>query len=484
MCLDVKNFYLGTPMEHFEDLRIPIKLIPLEIITQYALLPLVSDGHIYIEVQKGMYGLPQAGILTNLLLAKRLAPHGYRQTKSTPGLWAHDTFPVTFSLIVDDFGVKYEGLDNVHHLINALEQHITVSKDWTGDLYCGITFHWDYLHHQVDLSMPGYVTAVLHKYHHPPSKRPQYAPHTWTEPAYGQRIQYAPPPDESATASTADITHTQGVVGTLLYYARSVDPTLIVPLSTIASRLSTATTTTMDDVSHPLDYCSTNPDAAIFYYASDMQLKIHSDASYLSEPRTKSRIGGYFFLGNSKHSRCPSLSSGSLMFQYMVLKHIVSSISEAEYGALFVNAKTGTVTRETLKEMGHPQDATELKTDNTTADGIANKTVLQKRSKSMDMRNYWIQHHIEQRQFDVSWAPSEDTNLGDYFTKHHSPSHHKRLRPSYLHSQADPMVRHNTKHPVLRGCVNLCTNSQTENVPVPSLGPHPCDYTGVPTVCR
>jgi hypothetical protein len=54
MCLDVKKFYLGTPMEEFEYLRIPIKRIPLEIITQYNLLPLVSDGHIYIEVQKGM----------------------------------------------------------------------------------------------------------------------------------------------------------------------------------------------------------------------------------------------------------------------------------------------------------------------------------------------------------------------------------------------------------------------------------------------
>jgi hypothetical protein len=172
MCLDVKKNYLGTPMDQFEYLRIPIKLIPLEIISQYVLLPLVSDGHIYIEVQKGMYGLPQAGILANLLLAKRLAPHGYRQTKFTPGLWAHDTLPVTFSLVVDDFGVKYEGLANAHHLINALEQHYTVSKDWACALYCGVTLHWDYLHRHVDLSMPGYITAMLHKYQHPPSKRP------------------------------------------------------------------------------------------------------------------------------------------------------------------------------------------------------------------------------------------------------------------------------------------------------------------------
>jgi hypothetical protein len=58
-----------------------------------------------------------------------------------------------------------------------------------------------------------------------------------------------------------------------------VDPTLIMPLSTIASRLSTATATTMDAVHHLLDHCSTKPDAFIRYYASDMQLKIQSDAS-------------------------------------------------------------------------------------------------------------------------------------------------------------------------------------------------------------
>jgi hypothetical protein len=55
-----------------------------------------------------------------LLLAKRLSPHGYRQTKTTPGLWEYDTLHVTFSLVVYNFGVKCEGLANAHHLINAL----------------------------------------------------------------------------------------------------------------------------------------------------------------------------------------------------------------------------------------------------------------------------------------------------------------------------------------------------------------------------
>jgi hypothetical protein len=107
MCVDVTNFYLGTPMDSFEYMRIPIKIIPQEIIDQYNLIPLVSDGHVYIEVQKGMFGLPQAGILYNKLLARRLTIHGYHQTKFTPCLWQHATRPIQFTLVVDDFGVQY-----------------------------------------------------------------------------------------------------------------------------------------------------------------------------------------------------------------------------------------------------------------------------------------------------------------------------------------------------------------------------------------
>jgi hypothetical protein len=180
-----------------------------------------------------------------------MVPHGYRQTKTTPGLWKKYTLPFTFSLVGDDFGVKYEGLANANHLINALEQHYTVSEHWTGGLYCGITLQWDYLHKNVDLSMPG-ITAILHNYQNHPAKRPQYSPHKLTKPAYGQRIQYDPLPDESAAASTADITRAQVIVGTLLYYMGSVDPTHIMPLSTIASHLSTVTATTMDAFNHLL----------------------------------------------------------------------------------------------------------------------------------------------------------------------------------------------------------------------------------------
>jgi hypothetical protein len=90
-----------------------------------------------------MYGLPQAGILANKLLAKRLATKGYFQMRHTPGLWTHSHRPVQFSLVVDDFGVKYVGKQHADHLMNALQENYEVSEDWEGKLYCGITLNWD-----------------------------------------------------------------------------------------------------------------------------------------------------------------------------------------------------------------------------------------------------------------------------------------------------------------------------------------------------
>ena len=76
MCIDIKNMYLATPMERHEYMRMPISLIPNNIIQQYALQTKCENGYIYMEIIRGMYGLPQAGILANQLLRKRLEPHG------------------------------------------------------------------------------------------------------------------------------------------------------------------------------------------------------------------------------------------------------------------------------------------------------------------------------------------------------------------------------------------------------------------------
>eukprot|EP00804_Cyclotella_cryptica_P017342 CCRYP_018994-RD/>CCRYP_018994-RD protein AED:0.39 eAED:0.39 QI:0/-1/0/1/-1/0/1/0/348 len=102
--LDVKNFYLNTPMERPEYMRLPLKLIPPEIIAKYNLRDKADDkGFVYVRIELGMYGLPQAGLLANKLLAQRLQIDGYYQCQYTPGLWRHVWRPITFSLVVDDF---------------------------------------------------------------------------------------------------------------------------------------------------------------------------------------------------------------------------------------------------------------------------------------------------------------------------------------------------------------------------------------------
>ena len=85
----------------------PIGLIPERFMKLYNLHEKIKNGYIYMRIERGMYGLPQAGILANKHLCKNLEPHGYYEATHTPGLWLHKTLPIKFTLVVDDFGVEY-----------------------------------------------------------------------------------------------------------------------------------------------------------------------------------------------------------------------------------------------------------------------------------------------------------------------------------------------------------------------------------------
>jgi len=138
-------------------MRIKADLVPEEFKTQYNLHNKIKNGFIYMEIRRGMYGLPQSGILANKLLKKHLAAEGYFELPHTPGLFKHTSRPVQFSLVVDDFGIKYTGKDNLDHLISTIKKHYDISVDLEGSLYCGITLQWNYKKEFVDISMPGYV---------------------------------------------------------------------------------------------------------------------------------------------------------------------------------------------------------------------------------------------------------------------------------------------------------------------------------------
>jgi hypothetical protein len=239
---DIKNFYYGTPMARYKYMKLHLSKIPEEIIVEYHLQDLATpDGWVSIEIRKGMPGLKQAGRLANDRLTKHLAKSGYRPVRHTPSLRAHDTRPIAFALVVDDFGIKYVGKEHAMHLLQALRTLYTITEDWTGNLFLGITIEWNYQSRWVDISMPFYLPKAMHKFQHKTPSKHQGAPHNWTVPNYGAKIQYAIHDDDSPVLPAEKINGIQQRVGTLLYYAVRVDPFMLCALSDISSEHSTNT---------------------------------------------------------------------------------------------------------------------------------------------------------------------------------------------------------------------------------------------------
>ena len=148
-----------------------------------------------------------------------------------------------------------------------------------------------------------------------------------------------------------------------------------------------------------------------------MRIVIWSDASYLSEPKSRSRAGGFHHL-TSNGDPLTAPVNGAIDIVSSIIPTVVSSAAEAELAGLFLNGQLGLASRTTLADLGYPQSATPIITDNTTAQGIADQSVRQKRSKAVDMRYFWIRDRVKQKQYTIHWGPGS-SNIADYFTKTH-----------------------------------------------------------------
>ena len=136
-----------------------------------------------------------------------------------------------------------------------------------------------------------------------------------------------------------------------------------------------------------MDYCATHPDAIIRYHASDMRLALRSDGSYLSEPNSKSRTAGRYYL--TKRG-IKDLNNGAILTLTKIIKHIIGSAGETEVASLYYNCKNSVVPRRALTGMGHPQPKTTVITDNYTAEGLINKTMTPRRAKTYDRMTIWL----------------------------------------------------------------------------------------------
>ena len=224
-----------------------------------------------------MYALKQAGKLAHNLLTKCLNPYGYFPCQFTSGLWRHKWRPTTFSLVVDDFGIKHIGIDHAKDLINTLQQWYKISIDWSCSLFCGMSIKWDYTSCTCNISMPGYIDKALAKYQQQNPTQPQHSQYKHIPTIFG--VSTPPTPtDRSPPMSPTGIKSIQDIVSILLYYAQAVDPTLAAALSSIATCQAKGTQAVQQACNQLFDYIATHLHESHEFIAFNMILAVNTDA--------------------------------------------------------------------------------------------------------------------------------------------------------------------------------------------------------------
>jgi hypothetical protein len=306
--------------------------------------------------------------------------------------------------------------------------------NWDGKQYCGLTIKWDHNGQKVHLLMPNYVNKSLARFQHTPPHKRQDQPYPHIKPTYGAKKQYSQVEDDSPTLNKAGKKFIQEVCGVFLYLAWAVDRGLLPTLSSLASQEANPTEKTMELCKQFLDYMATQEDTILTYRASDMILAMHSNASYLSEPKSCNHVGGHMLMAEKDDI---PFNNGAVLNILQIIWAVMSSVVEAELGALFINAKIAVSMHQMLTELGQPQPPTPIQTDSATAHTLLTNKILPKAPKAIDMRFHWLRCCNAQGQFCYYWGPGTQ-NLGDYFTKHHPTSHHKSVHPAIITPTNDP----------------------------------------------
>ena len=170
--------------------------------------------------------------------------------------------------------------------------------------------------------MPSYITKALIKFQHPSPSHPQHLPHNHNPIKYGVQVPLSK--DNAPLLSQDQFKHVQEIVGTLLYSSWAVDPTLACASSSIAAKQANGTTSVLEACHQLLEYVATHLHAAICYNASKMALAVHSDASYLYEPDSKSCVGGQYFITDQDNN---APNNVTILTLAAIIKHDVSSAS-------------------------------------------------------------------------------------------------------------------------------------------------------------
>jgi hypothetical protein len=433
--IDLTDFYLGTDNPFPQFLKVYLDAYPDSVVSRLRLLPFVKlDRHgkrfVLFRMDKTLYGLKEAGKLSNLRLVQLLLSYDFVET-STPCLFRHKTRPITFCLVVDDFGVKYQHRADFDFLVSCLSNLYHCKAHPIAHKFLGFTIAHDRTARTLSLSYPGYIDALLTRLR-PNGVKGCQTPSIYTPPRYGSSAPQSPTVDSSPPASDSQKKDLQIAIGYLMYYGRCVDCRLLTATCALACELSRATLDTLTRLDRLLGFASAHRNGHRLYHASDMILEIWSDASYLSRPRARSVAGSYHHL-----TRAPTpgfthdplaFINGPISCHSTQIPVVCSAVQESEYAGLFAAAKIGDVERRILHDLGYPQPPTLILCDNECAVGLAQRTMVPKLSKSIDMRFHWIQDRIKQLQFLVQHVAGA-TNIADFFTKSLPRAKHDQFAP-------------------------------------------------------
>ena len=256
MTLDIKDFYLNTLLPRSEYLRIPLKFLSNTILEKYNLQKFIHNCSILFEVTKSMYGLPHAGRISQDGLIERLASHGYMQTGTTC-LCRHATNSVTFTLVVDDFGVKYMREADAYDLIHCLQLYYEITIKKIPTKYLGLTIAVDKKAREVRMSAPGMIAKALKQF--APFSTAPFA--VYVPPRFRSAAQKPATPDISPLL-TADEHHRLQclLAGVLLYYCLAIASTGLPAVTAIESALAHATQLTQRAADRLLAYFRNYPD--------------------------------------------------------------------------------------------------------------------------------------------------------------------------------------------------------------------------------
>ena len=379
---DVSNVCLENWLKNAECVRFRLDQIPPRTVEHCKPLEKAHNGHVNAKINKAWHGLKQSGKIAHDDLVEHSAKIGHHKGE-TEGPFLHKEKDLVFCLVVDNFACRHSKKQDALDLMEHIEKKSKFKVDWEAHQCVGVNLTWDCKNRKVQLSVDGCVKQALEELRRVKPKRPEWAPSHMVRPNCGTAMQCAEDDNTKELDETAT-KHKQQAIGKSLCCGRAIDNTMPHAINNTATAKNTEKT--MKAVRHPPNCAATNPDAMIECRASDMIIAAESNAACPASPGAKSRAGGIHCLTDRKQEHF----DGAIVVSAKTAKHVMRSAAEAEMSALFMNAQELMPLRQCSEELGHKQPPTTVKTDNSTAMGIANETIKQKRSKSMDMRTHWV----------------------------------------------------------------------------------------------